>query len=280
MSKKGKKFTEEHKNNIRLSKLGKKRKPFSKEWKENIRKGLLGKKCYAYIDGRYSKTYYCIDCGKEISKYSGIYGEGRCQSCATKYIIKIKGHPLLGKHHTEETKEKIRQANSGKNNPNYKNGVKRRKVYCLDCGKRLKNNYSKRCHPCARIYRFKHLSKKERQEMSERVSGNKNPMFGKIASHGKWTKYKKIWMRSTWEVKFAQFLTLSAIKWQYEPKYFNLGNTTYTPDFYIPEWGLWIEIKSYWRDDAKEKFDKFKKKYPKESIKVLMQEELQQLGVL
>ena len=30
------------------------------------------------------KKYYCIDCGKEISKSSGLYGQGRCQSCSAK----------------------------------------------------------------------------------------------------------------------------------------------------------------------------------------------------
>jgi hypothetical protein len=33
-----------------------------------------------------NKKYYCIDCGKEISKSSGIYGKGRCGSCATKKL--------------------------------------------------------------------------------------------------------------------------------------------------------------------------------------------------
>jgi len=33
--------------------------------------------------------------------------------------------------------------------------------------------------------------------------------------------------------------------------------TTYTPDFYLPETNTFIEVKGYWRDDAKVKYDKF-----------------------
>ena len=37
-----------------------------------------------YIDGRTNKKYYCRDCKKEISQYSGIYGNGKCRSCAAR----------------------------------------------------------------------------------------------------------------------------------------------------------------------------------------------------
>jgi len=109
--------------------------------------------------------------------------------------------------------------------------------------------------------------------------GRNHPMFGKI-THGKWSKYKGTWMRSSWEVLFAQFLDLSGIKYQYEPKTFDLGNTTYTPDFYLPEFNLYIEIKGFWRDDAKRKFKMFKQIYSKIKIKVLMQKNLKEIGVL
>jgi len=51
------------------------------------------------------------------------------------------------------------------------------------------------------------------------------------------------------------------MKWKYEPKTFDLGNTTYTPDFYLTEFDCWIEIKGWFRIDAKRKIKKFKKLY-------------------
>jgi len=103
--------------------------------------------------------------------------------------------------------------------------------------------------------------------------------FGKHAYHGKGKKYKGIFMRSTWERKFAFFLDCSGIKWEYESKRFYFEDCTYCPDFYIPKWDLYIEIKGWWRPNTRKRFDLFKKNYPDKSIKVLMQKELQEIGL-
>ena len=87
-------------------------------------------------------------------------------------------------------------------------------------------------------------------------------------------------MRSSWEIKYAKYLDKKKLEWLYESKTFDLGNTTYTPDFYLPESNRYIEIKGYWRKDAKEKFELFKKLYSKVSMKLLMKKELEKLGVL
>ena len=43
-----------------------------------------GENSHFYIDGRCSKTYYCIDCGNEISMVCALYEGGRCDSCCRK----------------------------------------------------------------------------------------------------------------------------------------------------------------------------------------------------
>jgi len=87
-------------------------------------------------------------------------------------------------------------------------------------------------------------------------------------------------MKSSWEIVYAKWLDKQNIKWLYESKTFDLGNTTYTPDFYLPETEEYIEIKGYWRDDAKKKFNLFKKKF--KDIKILIYNELKlkKLGVI
>ena len=104
-----------------------------------------GKNNPSYIDNRTNKTYYCKDCGKEISYQSGCYGSGRCRSCATKEQMK-----------------------NSKNNPNYKNGITLNKNYCIDCGKKITYR-AKRCKKCSYIW------KKE----VGLLKGKNNPMFGK-----------------------------------------------------------------------------------------------------
>ena len=110
--------------------------------------------------------------------------------------------------------------------------------------------------------------------------GKLNPMFGKIARHSKGNYYNNTWMRSSWEIKFAHFLDCSNIKWKYEFKTFDLGDMTYTPDFYLPEFNCYVEIKGWWRGKAKIKFDKFKQIYSNINIELFMKPELKELGVL
>lgn len=50
--------------------------------------------------------------------------------------------------------------------------------------------------------------------------------------------------KSRAEVKWAIIFNYLNIKYEYEPKLFNLGNIKYLPDFYLPNQNYWIEIKS------------------------------------
>ncbi len=133
-----------------------------------------------------------------------------------------------------------------------------------------------------------HRPKSVREKISKArkgiYCGRNHPMFGRInsykCSYGKGGKYKSIWMRSSYELKFAKYLDKNHIKWLYESKTFDLGNTTYTPDFYLPEFNLYIEVKGFWRDDAKKKFEEFKQRYCGIRIKTLEKSELKLEGVL
>lgn len=50
-------------------------------------------------------------------------------------------------------------------------------------------------------------------------------------------------LRSSWEAKFARLCSDAGVEWQYEPKTFETPHGNYTPDFYLPEHGVWVEIK-------------------------------------
>jgi hypothetical protein len=153
--------------------------------------------------------------------------------------------------------------------------------FCKDCNKRLGDYLSIRCKSCtAKIRKW---SQKTKNKISKANKGKNNGMFGhppiKI-NEGKWNKYNKIWMRSLWESSFAKWCDKNKIKWLYEPYRFNLGDYTYSPDFYLPEFDTYIEIKGYWKLPSKKKFILFKKQFPKIKILVFMRKELKSLGVL
>lgn len=166
--------------------------------KPHLSKKMQGNGNINYVDGRYSKLYYCSKCDKKISIFSGVYGSGLCISCSRKGLF----------------------------------------------------------------------------------DGRKNPRFGKIAKHGKRIKYKGIWMRSSWEVLYAKWLDKYNIIWTYESKIFDLGKSTYRPDFYLPNINKYIEIKGFWRNDAEKKFKLFKELYSNIEIEVLRKKELQSMGIL
>jgi len=126
----------------------------------------------------------------------------------------------------------------------------------------------------------KYHTEKFKKEQSERNKGQNNPSFGKVPSNGKRFWYKDNCFRSSWEYLYAKWLDKNKIKWSYEVKTFNLGQLTYTPDFYLSEKDLYIEIKGYWRNNAKRKFELFKELYPDKNINLLVEKNLIKLGVL
>jgi len=63
-------------------------------------------------------------------------------------------------------------------------------------------------------------------------------------------------------LKKFNYLNKNKIDFNWQPQVFLMPNDkTYTPDFYLPDQNLWIEIKGYFRKDALEKWEWFHKNY-------------------
>lgn len=242
----------------------------------------IGDKNPQFIDGRSTIKNKCIDCGKEI-----IWVSKRCKRCSrlkeknynfkdikSKFICKICGNPIsagsfYGKGKCIKCYRDILKL-GGKNTPNYINRIQ---IPCFECGKIIKRRPKliKEHNFCTQKCRGKWHSRT--------FIGKNNSNYGKV-SHGNSGKYNGIFMRSSWELNFAKWCDLSEIKYKYEPKAFELENTSYRPDFYLPEFDCYIEIKGYWRDDAKEKVEDFIKIYPNLNFKILYKKDLQELGII
>ena len=116
--------------------------------------------------------------------------------------------------------------------------------------------------------------KKQSESMKGKLVGKLNPMYGKKAAHGKgywhitWEN-KKVFLRSSWELGFAKYLDSKQIRYEVESKRFPITyeyeglkkEGTYCPDFYLPDKNKYYEVKGWWRDDAKVKFEAFKSQY-------------------
>ncbi len=124
---------------------------------------------------------------------------------------------------------------------------------------------------------------KEKQRQAK--LGSKNNFYGKTPKHGKRFWYNsplqgQICFRSSYEYKYALYLDSNNILWYYEPKTFELSDEmTYTPDFFLPQFEKFIEIKGWMRPKAQLKIEKFQQEYPFE-LEVLQKKDLQKLGVI
>ena len=68
------------------------------------------------------------------------------------------------------------------------------------------------------------------------------------------TRYKGYAFRSRLEARWAVFFDHLGIRWEYEPEGFELGNgLRYLPDFWLPDWRLWVEVKPGAPDDVARK---------------------------
>ena len=81
------------------------------------------------------------------------------------------------------------------------------------------------------------------------------------------------YVRSSWEANYARILILLKINYQYEPKTFDLGKNTYTPDFYLPETEEYYEIKGYFPERDKQKLSLFKQLYPDIKLSLINKQE-------
>ncbi len=113
--------------------------------------------------------------------------------------------------------------------------------------------------------------------------GSKNPKYGKKPSHCKvfrhWINGKEYTFRSYWEAAFAEYLESQKMEWGFENLLLPLsGGKTFLCDFKVNE--TIFEVKGYWWDDAKEKWDQVKKEYPQYEFVLIQKEEMKNLGVL
>jgi len=74
--------------------------------------------------------------------------------------------------------------------------------------------------------------------------------------------------RSRYERSIALFLDANHIIFEYEKWGFIMDSCTYTPDFYLPYYDCFIEVKGSWGAGVKRKMSKFRARY--KSVRLLI----------
>lgn len=122
--------------------------------------------------------------------------------------------------------------------------------------------------------------------MTQETRDKKSASMKKAWAEGRCTEtrapYKKsggfhngVWMRClNSEGVFARLLDEAGIKWVYEPRRFNTSLGSYLPDFYLPEFNIYVDIKGT-RPQAKNfaKMQAFREEFGK-CLVVIYQREL------
>lgn len=217
------------------------------------------------------------DCLSLVKGFGRTYHPGHCDHSGHKqsdYQKEQARKAQLGRPKSEEQKKKqsllMRGRYTGVNNPFF--GKKHPPSLLRKIGKKLKGRVS--------TFKGHHHTPENKlllgRLMSERLIAGFVPWSRRRAVYTR--RGKKITMRSTWEVKYAKWLDSQKISWQYEPHSFKTSLGYYLPDFYVPVWCSYVEIKGY--DPPGSKAGAFAKEYPTEKLVLLRQKDLERLGVL
>jgi hypothetical protein len=85
--------------------------------------------------------------------------------------------------------------------------------------------------------------------------------------------------RSNWEIELAELLHELGIEFEYEPErfYFRAERESYLPDFYLPEYNVWIEVKGFMDKRSLKRVKLFKKYHGAEFGFMLYEKEEREL---
>ena len=83
---------------------------------------------------------------------------------------------------------------------------------------------------------------------------------------------KAIYFYSRLEANITRLFNYFGIKWKYQPETFDLKTQTYTPDFYLPEYDIYIEVKNFLWRYSRIRDEKFRKLYPDINLILLLKE--------
>lgn len=187
---------------------------------------------------------------------------GHSHTAETRAILRAKA---TGRKHSAETVAKMRAISTGKKQ---------------SAEARAKTSAALKGHAVSAETRAKISATMIKRGTT---AGRNSSFFGQTNSRswrGKMGEYGGAMMRSSWERRFAAALDRRGIVWTYEPQRFDLGEITYLPDFYVPEFGAHVEVKGWMDPNSQRRIGLFREKYPELPLIVVNGELLRQFETL
>jgi len=154
------------------------------------------------------------------------------------------GHPWQGLHHSDETKQKLREKRAAW----FK--TPEGAAHKLVVGNAISVYYADPAH----------REVKSQQQLARLRSGELKPFNSKA---GRRADLGGQYFRSRLEANFARILQYHNEPYEFEPRDFVLTTGHhYVPDFYLPSSDTYVETKGFLSDKDIEKYAQFKKDYP------------------
>ncbi len=141
---------------------------------------------------------------------------------------------------------------------------------CFELSQTREGLLTRKCLQCGQSFRKKRaeIRRKHKDFCSTGCyikwnRGRNHSWFGK-RRRIRWPlySYNGKTFRSSWEVRLATWLDSKKISWLYEPTTFDLGWSTYTPDFYLPTPQKYIEVKGFMTEVSARKISDFRRLHP------------------
>ena len=183
------------------------------------------------------------------------------QTCSARFNNQKRARPTL------ETRNKIAVAMSGIPNVNK--------------GRILVPRVEKKCPKCGKVFRSQRWEKKRYcsvfcliRDVGSRPT---SPRAARAKAGIRMDIDPNIYFFSRWEANFARILNLRSVPWIFQPKRFQLETQKYTPDFYLPASGEYIEIKNFLSDYSKRRDDEFRKCFPNVKLTLVLKSDYMKL---
>jgi len=230
---------------------------------------------FAAAKRRFKENKKCLLCSN--SETSRNNTENRVKKIKAKWASGELIHPMKDKHHTQETKNTLSIMYKGKSFEERFGKTKAKKIK-----KKLSRSQSGENNGFyGKSHSDESLAKISTSSSKNARRGKDSNLYGKkYWPDRKLFKYNGKTFRSKWEVDVAKYFDKNNIKWEFESKIFEINDSTYTPDFYLPDEDKLIEVKGYWYKDAINKYNKFKEIYPEIKIEIWDKTKLKKLKII
>lgn len=215
---------------------------------------LLEKKCKFCSKEFFTKTNKQIFCSPTCKRISNSNNQknkikSNCKTCNKEIFIypsRLKTQKFCGTKCRFESqkiqKSKRIEVSCPKCNKTFLKTVKKYQIYCsFKCSKRE----LKTCVTCGNQFDSSHKNAKRcsrKCQFKDQSNGTIKIKLNGITGY-RTDLNPSYYFKSAFEADFARFLNYVGISYVYESKTFEVNNSFYTPDFYLDQFNLYIELK-------------------------------------